>query len=281
MTHQEEQSQHGPNGNLAEATQDDITSRATYQLFVVFVTLLALAVTAAYYLLPLPATVRQVLFILNAITAFILLYDFFVQLYYAPQRLRYMVTFGWLDLLGSLPGIPWLRLARIPSLIASVRALFATNAREVRLAANKRLAESTLLAVVVVVLLVVTIGSILVVLVEAPAPDANILTGGDAVWWSIVTVATVGYGDKYPVTPLGRVIGTATIIMGVSLFSVLTSYVATQFMARRKAAGPSETELLRAEMIRLFAEQRRQGEDDTAALRAELAELRRLLETET
>ena len=128
-----------------------------------------------------------------------------------------------------------MRLARIPSLVTDVRELFDTNAREARLAARKRLAESTLLVVVGIVLLVVTFGSILIVLVEAPAEGANILTGNDAVWWSIVTVSTVGYGDRFPVTTVGRFIGTIMIIMGVSLFSVLTSYIATQFMARRKA----------------------------------------------
>jgi voltage-gated potassium channel len=280
MTHHEKPSLQVTISPPADPTRDDITSRATYQLFIFLVTTLALAVTAAYYLLPLPEPVRQVLYILNAIIAFVLLYDFFVQLYYARNRLQYMVTFGWLDLLGSVPGIPWLRAARIPSLVVHARALFGTNAREARRAARKRLAESTLLAVVFVVLLVVTTGSILVVLVEAPAPGANILTGEDAVWWSIVTVATVGYGDRYPVTTQGRVIGTVMIIMGVSLFSVLTSYIATQFMARRKASGPSETALLRAEMIGLFEEQRRLDQSETAALRAELAELRRLLGAE-
>jgi voltage-gated potassium channel len=80
---------------------------------------------------------------------------------------------------------------------------------------------------------------------------ANIKNGSDAVWWSIVTVATVGYGDRFPVTNEGRLIGTLMIVMGVSLFSVLTSYIATQFMARRKGSGPSETELLRREVAAL------------------------------
>ena len=76
--------------------QGNITTRATYRLFIVFVTALALVVMVAYYL-PLPEPVRQVLYIQNSINAFILLYDFFMQFYYVPKKLRYMVTFGWLD----------------------------------------------------------------------------------------------------------------------------------------------------------------------------------------
>lgn len=102
-----------------------------------------------------------------------------------------------------------------------------------------------------VVIAVVTLGSILIVLIEAPAEGANIKTGSDAAWWSIATVSTVGYDDRFPVTDAGRLIGTLMMVMGVSLFSVLTSYIATQFMARRKTSGPSETELLRHEVAQL------------------------------
>jgi voltage-gated potassium channel len=190
---------------------------------------------------------------------------------------RYLLTYGWLDLLGALPGLPALRLARVLSLAVMLRELRETTSKDVRTAARQRLAESTLLAVVLVVLLVVTIGSVLIVLIEAPVKNANIKTGEDAVWWAIVTVATVGYGDKFPVTPMGRLIGTAMIVVGVSLFSVLTSYIATQFMARRKSTGVSEVELLRQEMQAAFVESQHRAAAGNAVLQAEIAALRELL----
>ena len=186
--------------------------RATYQLFIVLVTLLALAIAVGYYLIPLPPTVDQVLYIVDSLICVILLYDFFAHLSTKGGRVRYLLTYGWLDLLGALPGLPALRLARIPSLVVMLRELRETTPKDARLAARQRLAESTLLTVVLVVLVVVTVGSILIVLIEAPVETANIKTGEDAVWWAIVIVATVGYGDKFPVTPVGRLIGTAMII---------------------------------------------------------------------
>jgi voltage-gated potassium channel len=49
---------------------------------------------------------------------------------------------------------------------------------------------------------------------------------GDALWWSITTISTVGYGDVYPVTPIGRIIAVFTMIVGVSTFGVLTASIA-------------------------------------------------------
>lgn len=263
---------------VAPATDaSTLVNRATYQIFIVLVTLLSLAIATVYYLVPLPETVDQVLYVVDSMVALVLLYDFFVHLFYAHGRFRYLFTVGWLDLLGALPGVPALRFLRIPSLLLNVRALRRTVPREAQQAARQRLAESALLAVVLVVLVVITFGSIAVVLVEAQSPNANIVTGGDAVWWSIVTVSTVGYGDKYPVTAPGRVIGSGMIVVGVSLFTVLTSYIATQFMARRKGAAPSETEVMRNEMQRAFADLQLSVAAERTALQNEYAELRRLL----
>jgi voltage-gated potassium channel len=257
--------------------RNTIVARATYQLFMVLVTLLALAIAFGYYLLPLPETVDQVLYIVESFISVILLYDFFAHVFSGRGRVRYLLTYGWLDLLGALPVIPALRLARIPGLIVMLRELRETTPKHARMAARQRLAESTLLTVVLVVLLVVTAGSILIVLIEAPLEHANIKTGEDAVWWALVSIATVGYGDKFPVTSEGRLIGAALIVMGVGLFSVQTSYIATQFMARRKRTGVSEVEVLRQEMHAAFAASQHRAAAENAALRDEMAALRRLL----
>ncbi len=266
-----------PDAGAIAGEDSALATRATYQIFMVLVTLLALAITVASYLLALPTTVDQVLYIVDSLVALVLLFDFFVHLFSRKGRIRYLLTYGWLDLLGALPGMPVLRLARVPGLLVTLRELRETTPKETRMAARQRLAESTLLTVVLVVLLVVTVGSILIVLSEEPVAEANIKSGADAVWWAIVTVATVGYGDRYPVTPLGRLIGAVMIVMGVSLFSVLTSYIATQFMTRRKSAGQSDTELVRMQVEQSIAEWRRSAEAESAALRQEVAALRYLI----
>ena len=79
---------------------------------------------------------------------------------------------------------------------------------------------------------VLSVSSILVVQFESRSADANITTGGDALWWAFVTITTVGYGDQYPVTTLGRAVGVFVMFAGVgiigSLASILASYLVPQ-----------------------------------------------------
>ena len=61
----------------------------------------------------------------------------------------------------------------------------------------------------------------LLTLTERSAPEASIRTFGDALWYSLVTMSTVGYGDLYPVTPLGRFLGAVFILLSLGLFAFL------------------------------------------------------------
>ena len=113
------------------------------------------------------------------------------------------------------------------------------------------------------------------------APSANIQTASDAVWYTIVTITTVGYGDKYPVTNPGRIVGVLIMIVGVGLFGVLTGFLANTFLS------PSESKSEEKPAEQPTA----QPAQDPASLpapagfgaqldqlTAEVAELRRLLE---
>jgi voltage-gated potassium channel len=248
-----------------------------YRVFISANTLFALFIMAAYYLLPGPEEVRQVLYIVDSLNAFILLADALYTFYHAPNRLRHGVSLGWLELLGAIPGFPFLRLARIPGLMARTRQLQRETTQDVLREARRQLASSTLLSAIMVVMLMITVGSIAIVLVEKGAANANIQSGEDAVWWAIVTMATVGYGDRFPTTPPGRLIGTGVIFAGVGLFSVLTSFIATNFVARRESSErTTDDDGLRAALAPLVSAQQA-AERESAALRAELAELRRAL----
>src|SRR5215813_2524547 len=73
----------------------------------------------------------------------------------------------------------------------------------------------------IIYLLIVIFGGICVYLAEHVHPGANITTIGDALWWGIVTIATVGYGDYYPVTAVGRIIAIFMMLSGIGIFIIL------------------------------------------------------------
>ena len=69
---------------------------------------------------------------------------------------------------------------------------------------------------------------------------------GVGVWWAIVTLATVGYGDVVPTTPWGRVVGSATIIVGVTFLSFLTAIVTSLFISTEQDQKAAEEASIRA-----------------------------------
>jgi voltage-gated potassium channel len=88
--------------------------------------------------------------------------------------------------------------------------------------------------------------AIIVYFFERHHDGANITTVGQAFWWAIVTVATVGYGDLYPVTVSGRVVASLLMFLGILVIAVVTAQVASTFMdqaARRRAAERADASM--------------------------------------
>jgi voltage-gated potassium channel len=117
--------------------------------------------------------------------------------------------------------------------------------------------------------MLVFVGALAVLDVEQSAPDAKILTFGDALWWAITTITTVGYGDMYPVTPLGRVVAAALMMSGIAVLGVVTASIASWLVQRVEDTAEAVAEAeepVRAELADLVVE--------IAMLRREIAELK-------
>jgi voltage-gated potassium channel len=85
-------------------------------------------------------------------------------------------------------------------------------------------------------------------------PGANITSFGDAMWWALTTVTTVGYGDRYPVTPEGRVIGGVLMVVGIATMGAVTAAIASQLINPRTVGTDDRTRELEAEISRLSAQ---------------------------
>ena len=94
----------------------------------------------------------------------------------------------------------------------------------------------TMQAVVISVVLLLWIGSVSVLSAEANVEGSAITTIGDALWWAIVTVTTVGYGDFFPVSATGRIIAVVMMLVGIALIGVVTASVAAWFVSATSGA---------------------------------------------
>lgn len=173
-------------------------------------------------------TKRLLSFIDTSICAFFFI-EFSVRFYKAKNKLKFL-KWGWVDLLSSIPMIDFLRAGRILRLIKLLRIIraFKTTHHFVHhIFANK--ARGALTSVTVIAILLVIFSAIGILQVETD-PHSNIKTAEDAIWWAYVTITTVGYGDRFPVTTEGRVIAAVLMTAGVGLFGTFTAYVASLFV---------------------------------------------------
>jgi len=244
-----------------------------YNLFILVLTLFSLLVMVLL-LLPLGPQSRQLLQGYDFVICLIFLGDFVYSLTGSHPRRQYFVyERGWLDLLGSIPTLGFfeltalLRLARISRLARVTRLLRGNNRKELvrDMIVNRGQYASfiTLLAAG----MILSTASFLVLQFESRSPDSNIKTGADAIWWGFVTITTVGYGDRFPVTLAGRLVGLFVMLTGVGIIAALASILASVLVP---APPPDEDASAQTEAIPDAA----RLADEVAALRSEVAALR-------
>lgn len=226
---------------------------SAYELLMVALSvyvLVALLVEKAFAITP--QTV-QILTVIDAAVCMLFLLDFFVQLGMARDKLHYL-RWGWIDLISSIPMLPVLRWGRMLRVIRVVRILRGFRAAKILTSVVfAHRAKGALATALFICLVLVTFGSVTILHVETDA-HSNIHTPGDALWWSVATIATVGYGDKYPVTAEGRVVAIMLMLGGIGLFGTFTGYLATWFMEPQKSTETSIN--LAAELTALRGEVR-------------------------
>jgi len=221
---------------VAAAAPPALTVRThgnAYEIFILVLTVMSLIVMALVILPLSPATHETLLWFDNAI-CFVFLADFLYNITGSRPRSEYFIRRrGWLDLLGSIPTLGFFRLtalfrlARLSRLARIMRLLSGQHKRELIDDIVKNRGQYALFISLLLVFIVLTTGTVLVLQFESRSPDANIVTGGDALWWAFVTITTVGYGDYYPVTTLGRLTGVSVMFAGVGIIGALASILAS------------------------------------------------------
>jgi voltage-gated potassium channel len=215
---------------------------------------------------------RDVLLLMDAIITPIFLFDFAYRLLTARSKRDYFIgRWGWADLLAC---IPMLRIFRLFRIIRVFRLLRAYGPRKFLADINKARASATFLLTIFLVILVVEFAGATIYYAEINGPEANISSAGDAIWWGLVTITTVGYGDRFPTTHLGRLIGVLLLFAGIGLFSVLTGFISNIFLS--PPAEPEEAVLEAGDpraSIRAVRALLEEQEERAALIRRQLDEL--------
>lgn len=200
----------------------------SYRLFILCVSVVSLLVIAAMMLMPMEKETFRLLAWIDIVACAIFFSDFLYQLFKAESKSRYFFTWGWVDLLASIPSIDafrWgraARLVRIAQLLRGIR----SGRNLVRILAHYR-RRSAGAVTALVAFLSLTIGSMAMLHFELGVEDSNIRTAEDAIWWSWVTITTVGYGDYTPITTGGRIVAMVLMVVGVGLFSSMSGLIAS------------------------------------------------------
>jgi voltage-gated potassium channel len=183
----------------------------------------------------------QVVTVMDGMLVIVFAIDFARRLRVAHDDRAYFIQGrGWLDLVSIIPALRIARVLRILRVTRIVRRMGGLERALVIFFMNR--ATGGLLLVLLIAILVLEFGSLAILWAERPDPAANITTAGDALWYVIVTMSTVGYGDQYPVTEIGRTFGVVIIVVGVGVFGTLTGFLANAFLSPSDAAADHESE---------------------------------------
>jgi voltage-gated potassium channel len=169
---------------------------------------------------------------IDNVICIVFLIDFSIRFKNSENKLEFM-KWGWIDLVASIPSVDFLRAGRLLRLIRLLRvfrALKSTKLIYEHINRNKK--QSALTSVALISFLMVVFSSIAILQFEKGI-NSNIKTAEDAIWWSYVTITTVGYGDKFPITTEGRIIGAILMTTGVGIFGTFTALVSSWFIDKK------------------------------------------------
>ncbi len=187
-----------------------------------------------------PGAVRATLITVQAFIWIAFVVDIVIRLALTDRRMHFLKTHP-IDVIAVF--VPPARPLKILSVFTS----------GTMLASRKGAVKSTQ-AIVISVALLMWIGAVAILDAERGAPDAQITSFGDAIWWALVTMTTVGYGDFAPVTVQGRGIAAVLMLMGIALIGVITASVAAWFVALTEGEEEDRDAVTRTQLLDRLAE---------------------------
>ena len=237
-----------------------------------FITISILAVIASSFAVMAPY--RTHLFGVTYFSSFIFMLEYGLRLFTAPMlynkmstygaRVRYMCSFyGFVDFVAILPCLltyffwdtPAVHIIILPFIFIIFKLI--RHSRSFRII-GKALYDvrDELVTAYTACLILISFTAILMYYVEREAQPDVFQNIGDGFWWSIVTFTTTGYGDIYPITPLGKLLGGILSLIGIAMITIPTGIIGSSFMniiqqREKKKVEDRARELMEIELQKL------------------------------
>lgn len=199
---------------------DTYRNNSDFPLIALSVLFIAIFVLSNFHV-PFMDQYRAIFSSINWVIWFIFLMDYLVMFSLSPNKIRFFRR-HLLDLLLVI--LPFLRILRV----IRVGTLFFRKMENIRNSFVISIPVFTVASAILFVLL----GASAVYDSEYLKENSNIKTPSDAIWWAIVTIFTVGYGDKFPISSEGRIYATGLMICGIAVVGSVTATFAAWFVSQ-------------------------------------------------
>ncbi|MCE4610081.1 MAG: ion transporter [Desulfurococcales archaeon] len=224
---------------MAEELRRELFGDTVFQETVmVSLIVLSVVILIADYTFPAESIQAESIYRVDLLICIVLGLEFSYRLLMSPDK-RIFLDKYWYELLALTPAY-LTAMVNIPLLAAFLRLLRLVRVYRVYKVLGRRniylhmvvdiIREARILQLLIVFLVGLSFTSVLAFIAEARNPEAQIKTLGDAFWWSLATVTTVGYGDLVPVTSLGKIIGVVLMLFGIAILGGFISLTSTSIM---------------------------------------------------
>lgn len=212
---------------------DGLKRISLYEWSMMAMALIVVAITMIQLTNPLPTHIQEIFFVIDTLIWLFFLVDYVVRLSLSKQKWEFIMS-NKLDVLTIIPLYSMfrvLRLFRVAEVVKVARFAKVLRATVMLSTFSKKLGTFIRLNnfnyVLIGTLVIMLLGAGGIMLTEN-------INFGDALWWSIVTIATVGYGDIAPTTVWGRIIAGIIMLAGIGFLGVLTGTISSYFLSKRE-----------------------------------------------
>jgi len=205
----------------------------SFEIFMSGISIYGMSMVVMQLFLQVDSQMSQLFGYFDLIACVIFVLGFIHHLISETNRLKYLFSWGILDLASAVPFLPLFRFLRLLRLIRLIK--ISGSSTELKDAIRRDPSASLLYLMLLLLVIVYTAACVGVLWFETHTVNGQIVTGSDALWFGLVTVSTVGYGDLLPVSLGAKICAAFLMFAGIGVFASLAGFLLEPL--RRLARG--------------------------------------------